>query len=466
MGTLAWEGIGTVAENIYLKGLREQYEALRNSIKGLQTRAADAKRDLTSDELLSVVQMGEKADALFTQIEDLTKIEIRNAKVDQMQAALLGATHARTAADGSIEGEPAGGDGTGGTDGDGAVRVGGATTQQRDPGHYRRTGAQFSWIGDNYRSTKAGDEEAARRLVEATRHYAGQYGLKDNEHVRDVLGGGATTFGLGLVPPVWMGNLIAPILHRRLRLGQVVRNVPWPGSPFPWTIPVAGTAAVATVVAEGINAAESDPSYTQLTVSPKTIMGFAEVSRQMIDASNPAVDSLIWDDLIGSFYDNAEVELITALNGQAGVNAITVSAGVSSTTDLFNQRSGLLDAIATISDSSAGDADVFVGRTSRWVSYLKMQDTTGRPVILAQSYAPQNAIGTGNVINAFRSPIQGSLESLLAVTSPTVAASTGFVLNSQEVVFTYSAPMQFRFDEPAGPALIRVGVWGYEASIT
>ena len=49
------------------------------------------------------------------------------------------------------------------------------------------------------------------------------------------------------------------------------------------------------------------------------------------------------------------------------------------------------------------------------------------------------------------------------VTSPTVAASTGFILNSQEHLFSSSPPMQFSFEQPAGPALIRIGVWGYEA---
>jgi hypothetical protein len=59
--------------------------------------------------------------------------------------------------------------------------------------------------------------------------------------------------------------------------------------------------------------------------------------------------------------------------------------------------------------------------------------------------------------------VQGTLESLQVVTSPTVAASTGFILNSQELLFSLSPPMQFRFEEPAGPALVRIGVWGYEA---
>jgi hypothetical protein len=166
---------------------------------------------------------------------------------------------------------------------------------------------------------------------------------------------------------------------------------------------------------------------------------------------------------MGDFYDNAELEVIVALNAQTGVNTATVSAGVLTTTDIAAQRAGLLDGIAAISDAPAGDADLFVGRTSRWTTYLKFTDTTGRPLILAQRYSPSNAIGEGGAVQGFRSAIQGELENLLVVTSPTVGASAGFILNSQEHLFSISQPMQFNFEQPAGPALVRVGIWGYEA---
>ncbi len=449
-----------MAENVYLRSLREQYDALKKSIEGLQLRAAEAKRDLTNEELRSVVEQGEKAEALFRQIEDLSEIELRNAKVAAMNAKVQSAITAGTQPGDGQDGGDSQDDDGGQADGQGQFRqLGGARTQDRDPGFYTR-GSQYSFIADQFRAARMGDQAAAERYTKHTN------ALRDNTHLRDVLGGGATTFGLGLVPPVWLAELYAPILHRRLRVASQVRQVPWPGSPFSWSIPISGTAALGSVVAEGVNSTETDPSYTVLTVTPKTIMGYSEVSRQLLDAANPAVDAIIWGDLIGNFFDNCETEMITALNGQSGVNTITISAGTSSTTDLFNQRSGLLDAIATVSDSNAGDADIFVGRNSRWVTYLKFQDANGRPVILAQQYSPQNAIGRGDLTQAYASPVQGSLENLNVVTSPTVGASTGFVINSQEILFTYSPPMQFSFEQPAGPALIRVGVWGYEASVT
>lgn len=437
-----------MSENVYLTSIRDQYAALQKSIAGLQARAAEAKRDMTNEELRSVCEMGERAEMLYSQIKDLSEIEVRNAKVAALAGTVAGATApARDAA--------ADDDQSSSSDQARSVNLGGARTQDRDPGFYTR-GSEHSFIGDQYRSMKMGDTAAAERLLKHSN------ALRDNTHLRDVLGAGATTFGAGLVPPVWLAEQFAPVMHRRLRLAERLRQVPWAG-PYPWTIPVAGTVAKTSSVAEGVNSTETDPQYTTITVTPKAIMGYSEVSRQMLEAANPAVDSVIWGDLLGDFYDNAELEVIVALNGQANVNAVTVSAGVLTTTDIAGQRAGILDGIAAISDAPAGDADLFVGRTARWTTYLKLTDSTGRPLILAQAYGPANAIGEGGATNGFRTAVQGSLESLLVVTSPTVAASTGFILNSQEHLFSISPPMQFQFEQPAGPALVRVGVWGYEA---
>jgi HK97 family phage major capsid protein len=447
-----------MAENAYLRSLREQYAAHEKSIAGLEQRATEAKRDLTTDEMRSIIEMGEKNKALYTQIEDLSEIELRNAKVAAMADRVNSAIAAGRASGGAGDGDADDDDADDGTPQTRAARLGGARTQDRDPGFYVR-GGQHSFLADQYRSGTMNDQDAKERLERHSR------ALRDNVHLRDVLGAGASTGGLGLVPPVWLAEQFAPILHRRLRVATLLRQVPWAG-PFAWSIPIAGTPAVGTGVAEGINSTETDPTYTVLTVTPQAIMGYSEVSRQMLEAANPAVDAVIWGDLMGDFYDRTEAYVITALNGQSGVNTVTVSAGAVTTTDIAAQRAGVLDGISAISDNSAGDADVFVGRTARWTTFLKMADGQGRPLILSQQYNPQNAIGTGGNTQGFRSPVQGNLENLVVVTSPTVAASTGFIINSQEILFSVSPPMQFQFEQPAGPALVRVGIWGYEAVVT
>jgi len=443
-----------MAENVYLRNLREQYKAIQDSIQGLQLRAAEAKRDLTNEEKRSIVEMGEKGKLLFGEIESLSEIEVRNAKVAAMQSTV------QTALAGGPTGQPDGGDSgngddTGGGDDTGADgqfrRVGGARTTDRDPGIYLRQG-RHSYVADQYRAATLGDREALDRL---NRH---SNAMRDNVHLRDVLGT-TTGGGVGLVPPVWLAELFAPILHRRLRVAAQLRQIPWAG-PYPWTIPVASTAATTTNLAEGTNPTENDPTYTTITVVPAAISGFSEVSRQMLEGSNPAVDAIIWGDMIGNFYDNAETLTIVAIEGVSGINLVTVTG---TTIDLM--RGGVLDGIAAVEDNGGGDADLFFGRKARWTTYLKLSDTTGRPLIANQRYGPQNVAGLGSSTNGFRNPVAGELEDLAVVTSPTVNASRGYIVNSQELMFSISAPQQFKFEQPAGPALVRVGVWGYTAIV-
>jgi len=437
-----------VPENVYLKSIREQYNGLKTSIDGLQARAAEAKRDLTNEELRSVIEQGEKAKLLFTQIEDLSEIELRNAQVaamnDRVQHAIAG--QQRQGGDDDKPGEGGGDDHTR------SVNVGGANTQDRDPGFYTR-GSRYSYVGDQYRAATFNDEQAKERLAKHSN------ALRDSMHMRDVLG---TTSGggIGLVPPVWLADQFAGILHRRLRVASQLRQVPWAG-PYPWTIPVAATAATTTNLAEGTNPTENDPTYTTITVLPATISGYSEVSRQLLEGSNPAVDALIWGDMIGNFYDNAETNTITAIEGATGINLATVTG---TTVDLM--RAGVLDGIAAVEDNGGGDADLYFGRRARWHTYLKLADTAGRPIVVnGQMYGPQNVAGLGNATGGFRNVIVGELENLAVATSPTVNASRGYVINSQELLFSISAPMQFAFEQPAGPALIRVGVWGYMAVV-
>ena len=447
-----------MSENIYLRNLREQYEQLQNSISGLQGRAAEQKRELTNEEMRSVVEQGEKAKALYTQIEDLSEIELRNAKVSAMNARVQDAIVAGHQDKGE-SGDDAGGGSTAGASDTQFRKLGGAQTVDRDPGIYAR-GGQFSFVGDQYRAAKMGDNKAAERLRE---HSTKMVNLAQTDtHLRAVLGAGATTLGAGLVPPVWLAEDFAPVYHKKLRLAKALRQVPWAG-PFAWTIPVAGTVAKTSSTVEGINATISNPGYGTITVTPTDITGFAEVSRQMLEASNPAVDAVIWGDMLGDFYDNAEILVIAALTAQAGVNTQTVSAGILTTADIIEQRRGLLDGIVAIADAPAGDPDLFCGTSARWASYLKLVDSTGRPLILAQAYPALNPIGQGDAGGTFAGGFQGRLESLSVVTSPSVAASTGFILNSQEHLFSISPPMQFQFEQPVGPALVRIGVWGYEA---
>jgi len=64
-------------------------------------------------------------------------------------------------------------------------------------------------------------------------------------------------------------------------------------------IPKMSTGSTATIIAaEGGNAAESDPVYAQVTLTPRTLGAYTDVSRRLLMQSDPSVDGLARDDLL------------------------------------------------------------------------------------------------------------------------------------------------------------------------
>lgn len=137
--------------NPYLTKKREQAEAVRASIEGLQTRAADENRDLSEEELR--VDRGAVQDLQDhgRRVETLTDVETRSQKVNELAAKMF---------NGQKVDPPAGGDGE-------KTRTSTTTATDRDPGHYRKDAGRFSYFGDLYRS-RMGDEDASTRLHERT----------------------------------------------------------------------------------------------------------------------------------------------------------------------------------------------------------------------------------------------------------------------------------------------------------
>lgn len=415
--------------NPYLQRLRDQYEGIRQSIEGLQTRAASDNRDLTEQERTTVKAQGDQAKAIAAEIEMLTEIETRSAKVAQLDARIDRNAHRER-------------------DGRGADK-----TVDNDEIYTRSK--PYGFFSDHFRATKLGDGEAAKRLAD---HAAV---TRESEKYLQLRGITSST-GSGMVAPIWLPDLFAEVLHRRLRVASQLRQVPFAG-PTAWTLGVAGTGATTEVQSvEGTNPTESNPTAGPITVTPKAISGFTDVSRQLLESGNPAADAILWSDLTGDFYDDAEAEVIAAIEAQASVNTVTIADGAA----LPGARNGLLDAVAAVGDNGGGDPDIFAGRTSRWIGYLKLADTQNRPLITSQAYNPVNNIGRGDATQGYRSAVQGSLENLTAVTSPTIAAARGFVLNSFELIFSISEPDRFTYDQVVGPAEVRVGVWGYCTIIT
>ncbi|RKF24136.1 phage major capsid protein [Micromonospora globbae] len=407
--------------NPYLKRLREQYEGLRSGIEGLQTRAAEENRDLTEDELRSVKEQGEQAKTLAKQIEDLTEIETRNAQVAEMAGKIANATGEQTRA------------------------AGGATTRDRDPGHYTK-GGQHSFFGDLYRSKAMDDEDAARRLV---------------EHNRALTTGGA---GAGVVPPKWLIDEYAPLARQGRRLANAVRNIPLGDDPRPITLPKQTTGADTANPAE--QAAENDatPSADKWasgvdTVVPKPTRGKQIVSRQMLDSASPAIDQLIYGDLLAAYDDQIEAKVGAALVAAAGAAAVTFASEATDWNTGTIVLNSVIDLQLAVRNARKRPADVLAMNVTRYGKFLKQRDPDGRPLI------PNPGVGQAvNVAGVGSVAVDGIIEGLAVIATdgiPTAYPESYLAFRAADTILFEGNMMRFRYEERSGPESVELGIWAY-----
>jgi HK97 family phage major capsid protein len=405
--------------NPYLKRLRDQYDTLKSSMEGLQTRAADEGRDLTEDELRSVKDQSDTAKNLATQIEDLTEIENRNRKVADM------ATTAETT----------------------ETRALGITAKERDPGHYRQNG-EHSFFGDLHRAKSLDDELAKTRLVDHTRALS------------------TGTQGTGIVPPKWMTDEFEMLPQQGRALANVVRNIPLGANPGPITLPGQSASAasqVAEQASENTPIGSADAWDSEVTVvTPKSIAGAQVVSRQMLDMSNPAIDLLIYGDLLAAYNAVIENEIGTALLAVGTPLAATQVQFVDLGTADTNGHDLVVEAGVAVRGALYRPANIVAMTPDRYGEFLKLKDASNRPLIVDASDGPMNVMGVGSV------NVDGRIKSFGVVVSDGMddgdaLTDTFSVFNASEVLLFESNLLRFRYEEVSGPESVKIGIWRYAA---
>lgn len=431
--------------NPYLKARREQYEAIRTQIAGIQELAVkeapegEQTRSLTEPEDKLVRSLDAQAKDLYSEIELLTAVEERNQKVTDLAGKL-------------VEGDA--------FDQDGKLKISSrslgfsnTSAKDRDPGHYRsvKEGGDRSFFGDIYQSSVLHDGAASTRLA---------------EHNRALSTG---TNGVGVVAPKWMTDEFELIARQGRKLANVVRNIPLGDDPRPITLPkqTAGTdTAVTEQAAENDPLADADTWDSDVdTVTPKATAGKQKISRQLLDMASPAIDVLIYGDLMEVYNTKVENKVGAGLITAAGT-AVTTFA----TEAAFIANNGadaidaVIDAEIAVLDGRKLPADVLAMRIRRWGAFKKFRDTTGRPLIPSGSSGPMNVVGVGEV------QFPGQIEDLGVQYSEGIGTTaypeSMLAFKASDQVLFETNVLRFRYEEVAGPESIILGVWGYTAFIS
>lgn len=440
-------------QNKHLAALVSRYNAARDAVNAIQTRAAsdgEHGRDMTPDELGEVEAHTRSMTALAPQIEAAAALETRSRAVAAAAAAVeAGEQVAGTGADGA----PADGVQTRGEHLDGgeqATRTSSTTTQPRDPGHYTRSSGSF--FGDLVRA-REGDEDSRRRL---------------EEHHRAL---STTVAGAGITAPKWLTDEYESLARQGRVLASAVRQIPLGDDPRPITLPrqTGGTDnVVAEQSTENTHPGETDAFATNVdTVTPRPTSGIQVVSRQMIDASSPAVDALIYGDLMAVYNRKIEDKVCAAVVAAAGTAVVTFATEAAwvGTLPAVPADDAVIDAAMAVWNARKLPATLAVMRTTRWGRFNKLRDGEGRKLHPTSDGGPVNVDGVGSVVSA------GSIEGLPVIATDGLGiGGTSYpedilVLRASDTILFEGNMARFRYEEVAGPESVKLGIWAYTGVI-
>lgn len=250
----------------------------------------------------------------------------------------------------------------------------------------------------------------------------------------------------GAFPNEYLPGLLVPrILKGRPMGGFFDRQVITDANPKIYP-KVTTSTTVAVQSAESANPAASDLATTATTVTPLLYGGVTDVSRQVLDGASPGIDTMLMQDLTEAYAQASETVIKTAV--EAGATA--ASTAITLATPFAGTIGNIIEYFGDYFLPAQG---VFFP-PALYAVLLAQNDTTGRPLVPFLN--PINS--QGNVQDGASGAMLMSASVFLSYASTVNVVVTA---RQDSFVILESALAQFRFDQPVGPAAVRIGIWAY-----
>ncbi|NDE72166.1 MAG: hypothetical protein EB054_05660, partial [Actinobacteria bacterium] len=231
--------------NSFLVSLREKRESKTSMIESIVERAAEEQRDLTEVELANVEALNVEIKKLDERIEQISDIELRNAKAAELAAKVDAGSKSETRS------------------------ASPAYVVREEMTYTERSGNSF--LGDAYRAQFQNDPDAQERIQRHQREMAIEK--------RAV----STSNFAGLVVPQYLVDLYAPLARAGRPTADTARKHQLPAQGMSAVISriTTGT-SVAAQTSQNTAAVSQDIDDTTLTVDVFTIAGQQSVSKQAL----------------------------------------------------------------------------------------------------------------------------------------------------------------------------------------
>src|SRR5690606_30457397 len=183
---------------------------------------------------------------------------------------------------------------------------------------YLMNGHGPSLVRDSWKARTEGDHEAAERLRKFSRQTQDAA-----EQAMHAAGGGAdfavsTATASGVVPPGYRPDLyVTQLMQGRPLVDSVSRGTLSDATPFNIPKYVSSSDATGAHV-EGTNPSAGTLNLGTVTVTPGAISGLFELTREIVDSANPAVDAIAMQAMQESYAQQTEALVYAELNGPNG----------------------------------------------------------------------------------------------------------------------------------------------------
>lgn len=362
-----------------LQKLRARLQEINEEIRGINAAAdAESRSALTEDE---ETRYGELR-------EERTKVEARIAQLEDEEHRRSADATARE----KLGNEPA------------AVVTNEATTYGRGSGN--------SYFLDIARSQVRGDAAASERLqrhaqeldVDLPKREAARARRADSQLDGVTRGESREGFfekrvnpnrtdGQGgyFVPPLWLVDEYIPYLRAGRVAADMVHRMDLPGGTDSINLPKVATGTATGVQQDNGSVTSQDLTDTFVSAPVRTIAGQQDIAMQLLDQSPVAFDEVIFKDLISSYNQQVDSQVLygTGSSGQlkgiaqvvSGANAITYT---STTPTAPESYLSLAQALSVIARQRLMPATGFVAAPQRWYWYLAALDGQQRPLVVPQ----------------------------------------------------------------------------------
>lgn len=291
-----------------------------------------------------------------------------------------------------------------------------------------------------------------------------------------------STAGAGgdFLPPLYFGDLYAEFKRARRVTAKLVRNLPLAAKGNTITIPRITGGTLTAAQQDNQNVQNTDATTQILTIPVCTVAGYNDLSRQIVERSEPGLDLLIVEDLLKDYNKRVNSYVVngtgaggqpTGFFTQSGVNTITYSSGSPTSYGLYSK---VWDAVRQITENVFEETQALVMTARRWAWLAAAVDSQNRPLVVTNGQGPFNALGlqTGKILDdATPAGWFGGIPVYVDETLPKVQG-TG---TNQDAILAAAFNEHILWEDPAGPrqftfegvtsqtAAIRVQVFGYMA---